>query len=142
MEERSFVRLIAALEMATAAGLILFWLVFFTVGLAPENASPSYFAFEKSFPLADIVLAMLLLAASRRLLLNKPWGRDLSLIASGALVFLALLDFSFNIQNGVYTASAVDLILNALINIWCAGFGVALAVLIGRKRNTPARPVN
>ncbi len=41
-------------------------------------------------------------------------------------MFLGLLDFSFNIQNGVYMISTTDLILNAFINIWCVAFGVAL----------------
>ncbi len=67
------------------------------------------------------------------LMLNKPWGSKLSLVAAGALVFLGLLDFSFNIQNGIYMTSTVELVLNAFINVWCVGLGVAIAVLMGRK---------
>ena len=126
-------RLISALEIVTAGGLSLFWLAFFTVGLAPENAPPCFFAYEHSFPLPDGLLAILLLVAGILLMLNKPWGSKLSLVAAGALVFLGLLDFSFNIQNGIYMTSTVDLVLNAFINVWCVGFGVAIAVLIGRK---------
>jgi hypothetical protein len=48
-------------------------------------------------------------------------------------MFLGLLDFSFNIQNGIYMTSGLDLILNAFINIWCVGFGVAIAMLLSRK---------
>jgi len=48
-------------------------------------------------------------------------------------MFLGLLDFSFNIQNGIYMTSTLDLVLNAFINVWCVGFGVAIAVLISRK---------
>jgi hypothetical protein len=64
-------------------------------------------------------------------MLHNPWGSKLSLVAAGSLVFLGLLDFSFNIQNGIYMTSKVDLVLNAFINVWCVGFGVAIAVLIG-----------
>jgi len=117
----------------TAVGLVLFWIAFFTVGLASENAPACYFAYEHSFPLPDGLLAALLLAAGILLTKNRPWGVKLSLAAGGALVFLGVLDFSFNIQNGVYLTSTIDLILNAFINIWCVGFGLALIVLIGRK---------
>jgi len=126
-------KLIAALEIATAGGLSLFWLAFFTVGLAPVPAPPCYFAYEHSFPLPDGFLAILLLIAGILLMLNKPWGGKLSMVAAGALVFLGLVDFSFNIQNGMYMTSTVDLVLNAFINVWCVGFGLAIAVIIGRK---------
>jgi len=126
-------RLIASLEIVTGVGLILFWVAFFTVGLAPENAPPCYFAYEHSFPLPDVLLAILLLVAGILLMKSKPPGRALSLIAAGALVFLGMLDFSFNLQNGIYLTSILDLVLNAFINIWCVGFGLALAIVLGKK---------
>jgi hypothetical protein len=122
---------IAVLELLTGVGLILFWIGFFTIGLAPKNPPQGYLAYEHSFPLPDGLLAILLLAAGTLLLLNNPLGSHLSLIAAGALVFLGVLDFSFNIQNGVYKLSKSDLVLNAFLNIWCVGFGVAIAVMIG-----------
>lgn len=126
-------KLMASLEIVTGVGLVLFWAAFFTVGLAPENAPTCYFAYEHSFPLPDGLLAVLLLAAGILLMRNSPWGVKLSLAAGGALVFLGVLDFSFNIQNGVYLTSTIDLVLNAFINIWCVGFGLALIVMAGRK---------
>jgi hypothetical protein len=130
-EERS--RLIATLEIVTAVGFILFWLAFFTVGLAPEKPPASYFAYEHSFPLPDIILSIAILASGILLLKNNESGRTLSLVCSGGLMFLGILDFSFNIQNGIYMTSTLDLVLNAFINVWCVGFGVAIAVLISRK---------
>ena len=121
---------IAILELLTGVGLILFWILFFKVGLAPKNPPPGYLAYEHSFPLPDGLLAILLLVAGTLLLLNNPLGINLSLIAAGALVFLGVLDFSFNIQNGVYKISKTDLVLNAFLNVWCVGFGVAIAVMI------------
>ena len=121
---------IAILELLTGVGLILFWIAFFTIGLAPKNPPKGYMEYEHSFPLPDGLLAILLLAAGILLLLNNPWGSHLSLIAAGALVFLGVLDFSFNIQNGIYKISKGDLVLNAFLNIWCVVFGVAIVVLI------------
>jgi hypothetical protein len=121
---------IAILELLTGVGLILFWIGFFTIGLAPKNPPKGYMEYEHSFPLPDGLLAVLLLAAGILILLNIPVGRNLSLIAAGALLFLGVLDFSFNIQNGVYKISKSDLILNAFLNIWCVGFGIAIAVMV------------
>ena len=128
-------RLIASLEIVTGVGLILFWIAFFTVGLAPDMAPPCYFAYEHSFPLPDGILAILLLIAGILLMRSRPAGRPLSLIYAGALVFLGLLDFSFNLQNGIYLTSIVDLVLNAFINLWCAGFGLAVAIIMGKTNN-------
>jgi hypothetical protein len=121
---------IAVLELLTGVGLILYWIGFFTIGLAPKNPPKGYMEYEHSFPLPDGLLSILLLAAGILLLLNNPWGSHLSLISAGALVFLGVLDFSFNIQNGIYKISKSDLVLNAFLNIWCVGFGVAIAIII------------
>jgi hypothetical protein len=121
---------IAVLELLTGVGLILFWIGFFTIGLAPKNPPKGYMEYEHSFPLPDGLLALLLLTAGILTLLNNPWGNHLSIIAAGALIFLGVLDFSFNIQNGVYKISKSDLIMSAFLNIWCVGFGIAIAVLI------------
>jgi len=123
----------AVLEILTGIGLFLFWIGFFTVGLAPENPPPCYFAFEHSFPLPDMVLACLLLCAGVLVWRQNPKGRSLSLAGSGALVFLGLLDFSFNIQNKMYCISLADGILNAFINIWCVGLGTFLFLTFFRR---------
>jgi len=124
---------IAILELLTGVGLMLFWIGFFTIGLAPENPPPCYFAYEHSFPLPDIILSMATVASGILLLKNRESGRALSLVCAGGLIFLGVLDFSFNIQNGMYMISTLDLVLNAFINIWCVGFGASMAVLLSRQ---------
>lgn len=123
-------RTIAILELLTAVGLILFWTAFFTIGLAPENAPPSYLYFEHSFPLPDMVLAIALFAAGFLSLKQKTSGKLLSIAAAGALIFLGLVDFSYNIQNGMYLLSTADLVMNAFINLWCVGFGSAILIKV------------
>jgi hypothetical protein len=128
-------RLIASLQIVTAAGLILFWIAFFTVGMAPDKPPACYFAYEHAFPLPDGLLAVLLMITGILLMKNSPVAGKLSLAAAGALMFLGLLDFSFNIQNGIYTASTLDLVINAFINLWCTGFGLVTSVLMIRKKD-------
>jgi len=126
MIEIKKLKTIAVLELLTGIGIIMFWIGFFTIGLAPENPPQCYFAYEHSFPLPDIILSIAILASGILLLKNKESGITLSLVCSGGLMFLGLLDFSFNILNGVYMISTLDSILNAFINIWCVAFGLAL----------------
>jgi len=133
MVKRREGRAIPILEIITACGLILFWIGFFTVGLAPETPPECYFAYEHAFPLPDLLLAALLLVSGILLLRGKLLGQGLALIASGALIFLGLLDFSFNLQNGVYTSSIMDLILNVFINMWCVGFGIVIVWMYSRE---------
>ena len=133
MIETKGLKTIAVLELLTGIGIILFWIGFFTIGLAPENPPECYFAYEHSFPLPDIILSIAIIASGILLLKNKESGRTLSLVCSGGLIFLGILDFSFNIQNGIYMTSMLDLVLNTFINVWCVGFGIAIAVLISRK---------
>jgi dihydroflavonol-4-reductase len=125
------IKVIAKLELMTAAGLFLYWILYFTIGVAPDNPPPGYFVFQNSFTFADLILAVLLARAATFLLGGNPirWviGRGLSLICAGALLFLGGLDISFNIQNGIYLTFSFDMALEAAVNIWCLGFGFLLA---------------
>lgn len=123
-------RRLAALQIATGIGVILFWTAFFTVGLAPSSPPPGYMEFEHAFPFPDILLALGLFRAAALLrhaaAERRRQGVALSLVCAGALLFLGVLDFSFNIQNGMYTISAADGVQSALVQAWCIGFGLYL----------------
>jgi len=119
-------RPVIVIQLITGIGLLLFWLAFFTVGLAPENPPVGYYQFEHAFPLPDGALALALLTAAYGLGRNKAFGRPLSLACSGGMLFLGLVDFSYNIQNGMYLISTADLVVNAIINIWCVVMGTVM----------------
>ena len=125
------IQFIAKLELFTAVGLFLYWVLYFTAGAAPPEPPPGYFVFQDSFTYADLILAVLLARAATYLLSGDPIrrviGRGLSLVSAGALLFLGGLDISFNIQNGIYLAWSFDMALEVLVNIWCLGFGFLLA---------------
>jgi len=141
-QEGNPLRTIAILEILTALGLTGFWLAFFTVGLAPARPPTGYFEFEHSFPVPDLLLAGMFLVAGRLLLDAQPerrrLGRSLSLVCAGALMFLGVLDISFNLQNGMYSISAQDTVLALAINAWCVGFGATTALRC--SRNDGGRP--
>jgi len=117
-------------HVATAVGLIGFWVTFFTVGLSPVDPPPGYVEFEHSFPLPDGLLAVGLAAAAWLLASGDPAtrarGRALSLVCAGGLYFLGVVDFSFNIQNGMYTRGLADGVFAAALQVWCVGYGTAI----------------
>ncbi len=119
---------IPILSIITAVGLVLYWIGFFTIGLAPANPPEGYFAYEHSFPVPDIILAIVLLVGGILSLTGGAHSTTLLVAGGGALVFLGILDISFNLQNGMYSISVLDMILNAFINLWCVLFGVAIIV--------------
>jgi hypothetical protein len=125
------IRFIARLELLTAAGLFLYWVLYFTVGTAPPNPPPGYFVFQNTFTYSDLILAALLVRAATLLLRPDPiqrvLGRGLSLICAGALLFLGGLDISFNFQHAIYLTLSIDMLLELAINIWCMVFGFLLA---------------
>jgi len=124
-------KLIASLEIATALGIAIFWILFFSVGMAPAHLPTAYFAFEHSFVPADAVLFLGLLAGGSLILKAQPLGRVLSLMCAGGLIFLGLVDSGFNVRNGIYTSDLVDGIVAAAINLWCISFGITIGVILG-----------
>jgi hypothetical protein len=52
-------------SLATAAGLLIYWPLFFTVGLAPPNPPAGYFVFQHSFTAPDIILALAFILAAQ-----------------------------------------------------------------------------
>ena len=115
---------IAILQIILAIGIIGFWLYFFKF----ENKNPErtavYLGFERSFPVADLAfLTPLLIISAIGLLLGEPFGLLFNIMAGSALVFLGLLDISFNLQQGGYKGKKSDTILNLAINLICIILG-------------------
>jgi hypothetical protein len=130
-------RTLAVLAVLTALGIAGFWIAFFTIGLTPAHLPACYLAYEHSFPVPDAALSVTLAVAGVLVLRGRELGRNLGLAAAGGLVFLGILDASFNLQQGVYAASTADLFVNALINAWCVVFGL----LLGRCFAVRSRPL-
>jgi hypothetical protein len=120
------------MQFLTAAGLLIYWPLSFTVGLAPEVPPFGYFVFQHSFVVPDIILGFAFIRAASWLLskdgVKRSRGRSLSLVCSGALLFLGMLDISFNVNNSFYSLLPLDTVVELVVNAWCMGFGVLSAV--------------
>ena len=128
---------VAIMELAIAAGIISFWIAFFSsdlVNIDDPHLKEIYLAFESAFPVADIYLSILLIIGGIGLLKRMSFGFLFSLLGGASLIFLGLLDISFNTQHGIYLLGIGEAILNIFINSLCLGGGIFLIVTIWKNR--------
>ena len=128
---------VAIMELAIAAGIISFWIAFFStdlVSIDDPHLKEIYLAFESAFPVADIYLSILLIIGGIGLLKRMPFGFLFSLLGGASLIFLGLLDISFNTQHGIYLLGIGGAIMNIFINSLCLGGGIFLIVTIWKNR--------
>lgn len=132
-------RLVGMFLILTGVGTVAFWVAFFAdyagqqVGELALRA-PAWFAWERSFPLADLWTALACLLGGAGLWRARPTGLLWSLVAGGALVFLGLLDVLFFLQNGLYWPVTEGVVLEGLIHLWVTGFGLAAIAVVWSRR--------
>jgi len=66
---------------------------------------------------------------------RKQWAVRWGLIAAGGLVFLGLIDTSFNVQNDIYGKVSGEVGAAIIINIFCLTFAPTLAVFLWYNRS-------
>ena len=128
---------VAIMELAIAAGIISFWIAFFStdlVSIDDPHLKEIYLAFESAFPVADIYLSILLIIGGIGLLKRMSFGFLFSLLGGASLIFLGLLDISFNTQHGIYFLGIGEAILNIFINLLCLGGGFFIIFTIWKNR--------
>jgi hypothetical protein len=127
----------AIMELAVAAGIISFWIAFFSadlVSIDDAHLKEVYLAFESAFPVADIYLSILLIIGGIGLLKKTSFGFLFSLLGGASLIFLGILDISFNTQHGIYLLGIGEAILNIFINLLCLGGGFFIIFTIWKNR--------
>ena len=128
-------RVHAALLIAVAALIALYWLAYFLTDLlapvfvadpAAATLTAVYFGFENAFPAADAFVAAMALLAAYALRRGDAQAPVYGLLSSGGLAFLGLIDVSFNLEHGFFTQSSLardpGMALEAAINLGCLGF--------------------
>jgi hypothetical protein len=135
---RKVIPAIAVMELAVAFGIIAFWIAFFStdmVNIEDSRLKEIYLAFESAFPVADLYLAILLIIGGTGLLKKKFYGTVFSLMGGAALIFLGLLDASFNTQQGIYSLGMEEAVMNVFINSLCIGFGAYLVRSVWKNKS-------
>ena len=127
---------LAVLLLVTAVVTAAYWIDFFWHGSVHVVEEEWYIRFERAFPVADAFMAVCAAVAGVGLLAGEEWGDAFGLVAAGALVFLGLLDTTFNVDNGLYRRLADSGAMRAelVINVWSLGLGGSvMLVLVSRS---------
>ena len=121
----------SVLLIGTAIGLIYYWIDFYIKGGVQAVNEDWYIRFEKAFTAADIWTAVCAIIGAIGLLAGKTYGLIFTFITAGSLIFLGLMDVTFNIQNNLYRliGKSSQMKFELFINLWTLGLGIALIVL-------------
>jgi hypothetical protein len=101
-------RILSVLLIIGALVTAFYWWSYFTGGDVMVLHQRWYTAFESSFPVADGWMALCLLAAGIGLWSGKPWGARAGLLAGSARLYLAAMDITFDVENGMYAMAAAN----------------------------------
>jgi hypothetical protein len=99
-------RILSILLVLGAVVTAFYWWSYFTGGDVMVLQDRWYTAFESSFPVADGWMALCMLGAGIGLWSAEAWGAKLGLLAGSALIYLAAMDITFDIENGMYAMAA------------------------------------
>ena len=126
---------LSVLLIVTATVTVCYWVDFYIRGGVQVTTENWYIKFERAFPPADLWMSACALAGAVGLLAEQSYGLVFALLAAGSLIFLALMDIAFNLQNNLYrlTAESTRMKFEVLINMWSLGLGAALIVYIAPR---------
>lgn len=125
--------ILSILLIITAIVTLYYWADFFLKGAVHVIEEEWYKRFEKSFPIADLWgLVICSLFGAVGLLTEQSYGPFFALLAAGSMIFLALLDITFNIQNDMYRfiPTSKEMLFELVINLWTLCLGTALIVYL------------
>ncbi|MGD0143133.1 MAG: hypothetical protein ABSC92_08245 [Rhizomicrobium sp.] len=128
-------RLLAALLLLSAVVTVLYWLNYYSGGDVRVSDARWYTAYEGSFPVADGWMAFCLFGAGIGLWTGRAWGARFGLLAGSALLYLAAMDITFDVENGLYALAAHSdpMKFEIVINVWSLALGVATVLLSWRR---------
>jgi hypothetical protein len=117
-------RVVAILLVVTAAGTAAYWIGFFAAGdTLHSSTTDAYLAFERAFPCADAWMATWAFVAAVGLARRRPWAVLAGIATGSALVFLGLMDVTFNVEHGLYGTRSGAMAAETLINAFCLSVG-------------------
>jgi len=128
-------RILGGLLVLAALVTAYYWWDYFQGGDVMVIKDRWYTAFESSFPVADGWLSLCCLLAGFGFFLGNRTAPLFGLMAASAFFYLAAMDITFDVENGMYTmASTSDAMkFEVFINISCLILGLWTLVVSWRK---------
>jgi hypothetical protein len=126
---------ISILLIVTAILLIYYWIDFILRKAVQVTHEEWYVKFQKAFPIADMWAAICALLGVVGLLTEQNYGLLFSLLAASSLIFLALMDITFNVENKFYNliGASNEMKLELAGNIWFLSVGIVLIIYVWTK---------
>ena len=126
---------LAVLLIGTAVGVIYYWADFYIRGGVHVVKEDWYIKFQKAFPPADLWMSACAIVGAIGLLMGQAYGLIFVLLAASSLIFLALMDITFNIQNNLYSlvAKSSQMRFEVVINLWTLLLGIGLIIYVWPK---------
>ncbi len=126
---------LAALLILGAIVTLAYWANYFIAGDVRVLPDTWYSAFEDSFPVADGWMAASMLLAGVGLWRGTRNGARFGLMAGSALVYLAAMDITFNVEHGLYALlpKSGPMLTETWINASSLGLGIATLVMCWRR---------
>jgi hypothetical protein len=128
-------RVLAVLLVVAALVTAYYWWSYFAGGDVMVTNARWYTAFESSFPVADGWMSVCAALAGIGLWLGRPWGPRFGLMAASAILYLAAMDITFDIENGMYALTSGNdaMKFEVFINITCLILGVWTLIVSWRR---------
>jgi hypothetical protein len=135
-------RILGALLLFAATVTALYWWSYYSGGDVRVINARWYTAFESSFPVADGWMALCAALAGLGLILGRPLGPRFGLMAGAAILYLAAMDITFDVENGMYALAATSnaMKFEIFINATCVILG-AWTLLVSWRRLSADRSV-
>ena len=130
-------RALGAILILTAIVTVAYWINYFTSGDVAVVSARWYTAYESSFPIADGWLALCALLAGIGFLTGSNSAGRFGLLAGSALLYLAAMDITFDVENHLYSLAARSdaMKFEIVINAWSLLLGVVAVVQSWRRTN-------
>lgn len=127
-------KILAALLILGAVITVAYWLNYFIAGDVRVLSDTWYTYFEDAFPVADFWMAACMAAAGIGLWRGTRNGALFGLMAGSALLYLAAMDITFNVEHGLYAllSSSGPMLTEAWINASSLGLGIATLIMSWR----------
>ncbi|MBS0278493.1 MAG: hypothetical protein JSR81_12795 [Proteobacteria bacterium] len=128
-------RILGALLVLAAVVTAYYWWDYFTGGDVMVLKDRWYTAFESSFPVADGWLSLCALIAGIGFFLGRRAAPLFGLMAASAFFYLAAMDITFDVENGLYAMAAASdaMKFEIFINVSCLILGAWTLAVSWRK---------
>lgn len=135
-DRRNTDRPLAALAFLGSALLAAFWALYLTGRITMGEPGTAVEDFEAAFPVADALIALVLLWAGAGLWTGRAGGRFAMIVAASMVLYLGILDLTFYSRQGFFAEIGAESALELGLSVTCLAGGALALIRCWRHRRT------